>query len=188
MEAHFREWMYSPNPQPYYSFGNGSAMRVSPVGWAFDTLEDVLKEARLSAAPSHDHPEGIKGAQAVALAIFLARTGSGKDEIRDEISGRFGYHLGETLESLRPAYRFDITCQGTVPPALLAFFESESVEDAIRKAVSLGGDADTLAAIAGSVAEAYYGGLPDDMLIEVQQRLPAEFWRVIESFSRRFND
>jgi ADP-ribosylglycohydrolase len=184
----FREWMYSPNPQPYYSFGNGSAMRVSPVGWAFDTLEDVLKEARLSAAPSHDHPEGIKGAQAVALAIFLARTGSGKDEIRDEISGRFGYQLGETLESLRPAYRFDITCQGTVPPALLAFFESESVEDAIRKAVSLGGDADTLAAIAGSVAEAYYGGLPDDMLIEVQQRLPAEFWRVIESFSRRFND
>jgi ADP-ribosylglycohydrolase len=182
----FRYWMYSNNPQPYNSFGNGSAMRVSPVGWAFDTLEEVLREAELSASPTHNHPEGIKGAQAIALAVFMARKGDSKDEIRREISARFGYDLGQTLESIRPAYRFDITCQGTVPPALLAFLESHSVEDAIRKAISLGGDADTLAAISASVAEAYYGGLPAELILEVKRRLPGELWQVVESFSERY--
>lgn len=182
----FRDWMYSDDPQPYYSFGNGSAMRVSPVGWGFETLEDVLREAERSATPTHNHPEGIKGAQAVALAVFMARKGSGKDEIRQEIVERFGYDLSQTLERLRPRYRFDITCQGTVPPAILAFLESDGVEDAISKAVSLGGDADTLAAITGSIAEAYYGRLQEELIVEVKRRLPDEFWQVIDSFSKSF--
>jgi ADP-ribosylglycohydrolase len=182
----FREWIRSSNPRPYNSFGNGSAMRVSPVGWAFDTDQDVLREAERTALPTHNHPEGIKGAQAIALAVFLARKGNGKDEIREQVAGRFRYDLSQSLEAIRPGYSFDVTCQGSVPPAMLAFLEAGSVEDAIRKAISLGGDADTLAAIAGSVAEAYYGGLPDELLGEVRSRLPLEFWRVIEDFSKKY--
>ena len=179
----FRRWMYSDHPEPYNSFGNGSAMRVSAVGWAFNTLEDVLRQAEASAAVTHNHPEGIKGAQAVALAIFLARTGAGKDEIRGEITERFGYDLSRTLDEIRPTYSFDETCQKTVPPAIIAFLESEDYEDAVRKAISLGGDADTLAAITGSIAEAFYGGVPEEIAAEVRKRLPDELWQVIERFS-----
>ena len=181
----FRQWMRSADPQPYNSFGNGSAMRVSPVGWAFNTVEDVLRQAEASAAVTHNHPEGIKGAQAVALAIFRARTGTSKDDIRHEITARFGYDLSPTLNDIRPAYQFDETCQKTVPPAIIAFLESEDFEDAIRKAVSLGGDADTLAAIAGSIAEAYYGGAPQEMAAQVRERMPGELWSVVEKFSQK---
>ena len=164
----FSAWLRSRNPQPYGSFGNGSAMRVSPCGLYAATLEEALDLAKASAEVTHNHPEGIKGAQATAAAIFLARTGSGKDSIRDYIREHF-YPLEETLEQIRPAYRFDESCQGTVPQAIQAFLESDSFEDAIRNAVSLGGDSDTLGAITGSMAWSYYcaqnGGSPtDDML------------------------
>jgi ADP-ribosylglycohydrolase len=181
----FRQWMHAEDPQPYNSFGNGSAMRVSPVGWAFSTLEETLREAEASAAVTHNHPEGIKGAQAVALAIFRARTGASKDDIRREISERFGYNLSLTLDEIRPTYQFDETCQKTVPPAMVAFLESENFEDAIRKAVSLSGDADTLAAITGSIAEAFYSGVPEEIAIEVWRRVPRELQEIVERFSRR---
>jgi ADP-ribosylglycohydrolase len=181
----FRQWMHAENPQPYNSFGNGSAMRVSPIGWAFNTVDDVLREAEASAAVTHNHPEGIKGAQAVALAIFLARNGSTKDEIRKEIIGRFGYDLSLTLDEIRPSYRFDETCQKTVPPAIIAFLESVDFEDSVRKSISLGGDADTLAAITGSIAEAYYGGVPEEITTEVWNRIPAKLRDIVERFSRK---
>jgi ADP-ribosylglycohydrolase len=180
----FRGWMYADDPHPYNSFGNGSAMRVSPVGWAFNTVEEVLREAEASAAVTHNHPEGIKGAQSVALAIFLARTGAGKDDIRQEITRRFGYDLSQALDDIRPSYQFDETCQGTVPPAMIAFFESDDFEDAIRKSISLGGDADTLAAITGSIAEAYYGKVPEEIVAQVRECMPGEMWKLVEKFSQ----
>ena len=183
--GYFSRWIHTPNPQPYHSYGNGSAMRVSAVGWAFNNLEEVLLQAEASAAVTHNHPEGIKGAQAVALAIFRARTGASKGEIHQEISQRFGYDLTSTLDAIRPAYRFDETCQKTVPQAILAFLESEDFEDAIRKAVSLGGDADTLAAITGSIAEAYYQEVPAEIAQEVKSRLSRELWEVIERFNAK---
>jgi ADP-ribosylglycohydrolase len=181
----FRQWMHAEKPQPYNSFGNGSAMRVSPVGWAFDTVEEVLREAQASAAVTHNHPEGIKGAQAVALAIFRARNGSTKEDIRNEITERFGYNLSMTLDEIRPTYRFDETCQKTVPPAMVAFLESENFENAIRNAVSLGGDADTLAAITGSITEAFYGGVPEEIATEVWKRVPKKLQEIVERFSRK---
>ncbi len=184
--GYFREWMYSNDPQPYNSFGNGSAMRVSAVGWAYETIEDVLREAERSAAVTHNHPEGIKGAQAIALSIFLARKGESKEKIKQEVVSRLGYNLDETIDEIRPDYKFDETCQKTVPPAIIAFLESEDFEDAIRKAISLGGDADTLAAITGSIAEAYYGGVPEEIAIEVKHRTPQELWDIVEQFSEQF--
>ena len=153
----FRKWMWSEAARPYGSFGNGSGMRASPVGWARTSLEEALAEARRSAEVTHDHPEGIKGAQAVAAAVFLARTGSSKDEIRSTIATRLGYDLSRRLDDLRAEYTFDVTCQGSVPEALIAFLESSGWEDAVRRAISLGGDADTLACMTGAVAEAFYG-------------------------------
>ena len=182
----FRKWMRSEDPRPYNSFGNGSAMRVSPIGWAFDTAEDVLAEAEKSAAVTHNHPEGIKGAQAVALAIFYARTGVEKSAILRESRERFSYGLDEPLESIRPGFRFNVACQETVPPALIAFNESDSLESAIRKAVSLGGDADTLGAICGSVAEAYYHRFPGEILALIKEKLPDEFLEVFSVFYQRF--
>jgi ADP-ribosylglycohydrolase len=180
---HFVKWLFSNSSEPYNSFGNGSAMRVSAVGWAFDTLAETLHEAEASAAVTHNHPEGIKGAQAVALAIFLARNGSSKEAIRIEITSRFGYDLSSTLDQIRPSYHFDESCQGTVPPAIIAFLESDDFEDAIRKAVSLGGDADTLAAITGSIAEAFYGGVPEKIIAEIKTRLPDELWESVLKFN-----
>jgi ADP-ribosylglycohydrolase len=161
-------------------------MRVSPVGWAFDTEDEVLRQARRSAEITHDHPEGIKDAQATALAVYLARTGAAKTTIRARIQRQFGYDLAGTVETLRPGYAFDVSCQGTVPPALIAFLDAESYEDTVRNAVSLGGDSDTLACIAGSIAEAFYGGVPDPIRAEVRARLTPDLWAVVEAFEHRY--
>lgn len=159
----FSGWLMDDTAKPYNSCGNGSAMRVSPVGWAFDTLEDTEKFAEASAAITHNHPEGIKGAQAVAGAIFLARTGSSKQDIKNYITNRYGYDLSRTLDEIRPEYHHVETCQLTVPEAITAFLESYDFEDAARNAVSLSGDSDTLTAITCSIAEAFYG-IPDDII------------------------
>lgn len=182
----FREWMYSDDTGPYNSSGNGSAMRVSAVGWAFDTVEEVLMEAKRSADVTHNHPEGVKGAQATALAVFLARKGHGREAIKREVEDRFGYNLNRTVDEMRPTYEFNEICQDTVPQGIIAFLESMDFEDAIRRTVSLGGDADTLGAITGAIAEAFYGGVPDDIIDEVHPRVPDEMWRVVEVFSGRY--
>ena len=161
---------------PYGSFGNGSAMRVSAVGWFFDTLEETERVAAISAAITHNHPEGIKGAQATAAAIFMARNGASKEEIREYIGSKYGYELHKTWAEWHPIYDWDSSCQGTVPQAIIAFLDSDSFEDAIRKAVSLGGDSDTLACITGGIAEAFYGWIPATFADEIYERIPAE-WR-----------
>jgi ADP-ribosylglycohydrolase len=182
----FLEWATSRSTEPYNSWGNGSAMRVSPVGWAFDTEAKVLAEAERSAAVTHDHPEGVKGAQATALAVFLARTGHGKPAIRDAIEARFGYDLRRTVDAIRPGYGFDESCQGTVPEALVCFLDGTDFEDAVRNAVSLGGDADTLACITGAVAEAYWGGVPEGIAREAMAALPAGLRGVVGEFRERY--
>ena len=182
----FLRWALSPSDTPGNSFGNGSAMRVSPIAYAFPTEDDVLEQARLSAACSHGHPEGIRGAQATALAVFMARTHASKPEIRSALSTRFGYDLSRSIEDIRPNYHFDPTCPGSVPEALIAFLDSCDFEDAIRNAVSLGGDADTQAAIAGAVAEAFYGSISESILRELSARLKPEFIAVLVEFYRRF--
>jgi len=182
----FISWLSSDNPQPYNSWGNGAAMRVSPVGFAFDSVEEVLKQAGMTAEISHNHPEGIKGAQATALAVYLARTGNSKEDIREQISRRFGYDLQRSVEKIRPAYSFRISCQETVPEAIVAFLDSVSYEDAVRNAISLGGDSDTLACITGGIAEAYYGGVPQFIRRNVQGILPAFLWKVAVLFCTRY--
>jgi ADP-ribosylglycohydrolase len=182
----FRRWLMTAVPQPYQSWGNGSAMRVAPVGLAFDTVDDVLREAERSAAVTHDHQEGIKGAQAVALAVFLARSGESRDTIRLEVTRRFGYRLERTVDEIRPGYSFDVSCQGSVPEALTAFLEAIDVEHAIRLAVSLGGDSDTQAAIAGGIAHAFFRHVPDAIVDGVRARLPEEFVAVLDAFDRSF--
>jgi ADP-ribosylglycohydrolase len=184
--AAFSRWLRSESPEPYHSWGNGAAMRVSPVGWAFDSLDDVLREAARTAAITHNHPEGVKGAQAAALAVFLARTTRDKELIRKEVSGRFGYDLARTVAAIRPGYRFDISCQGTVPEAVIAFLDADDYEDAVRNAVSLGGDSDTLACIAGSMAEAHYGMVAADILDKVKEILTEDLWLITERFCRRY--
>jgi ADP-ribosyl-[dinitrogen reductase] hydrolase len=182
----FRAWLRKEENEPYYSWGNGSAMRVSPVGFAFDDAEEVLKQAGMSAAVTHNHLEGIKGAQATALAIYLARTGREKAEIRDQVSSRFCYDLSRTLDQIRPGYTFDETCPGTVPQAIIAFLESKDYEDAIRKSISLGGDSDTLACITGGIAQAYYKTIPKKIVQRVNRLLPEEFREIIREFNLRF--
>ena len=182
----FKDWLWSDNPQPYNSWGNGSAMRVSPVGWAFDTLEETLEAAKQSAEITHNHPEGIKGAQATAACIYLARTGKSKAYIKDYIEDTFGYDLRRTCDEIRPIYQFDGSCQGTVPESIIAFLESTDYESAIRLTVSLGGDSDTMGAITGAIAEAYYGGVPEHIKAEVLKRLPDEFIDVMTRFYQRF--
>ena len=161
----FYQWMIMDEDEPYGSNANGSAMRVSPTAWAVDTLDDVLTLAKWSAEITHDHPEGIKGAQAVAAAVFLARNGADKDEIRNYVEDNF-YDLAFTVDSIRDTYEYDVTCEGSVPQAIVCFLDSEDFEDAIRNAISLGGDGDTIACIAGAIAEAYYG-IPEDIEEEV---------------------
>jgi ADP-ribosylglycohydrolase len=182
----FRTWLREDELKPYNSFGNGSAMRVSPVGWAFDTLEETLEAAKLSAEVTHNHPEGIKGAQATAACIFMARTGKSKHEIKEYIEQTFGYNLSRTCDEIRPDYQFDVTCQGSVPESLIAFLESTDFENAIRLAVSLGGDADTMGAITGGIAEAFYDGVPEHIRKEVLKRLPNEFIVVMQKFYQKF--
>ncbi len=184
--GNFFSWAHSGDPQPYQSWGNGSAMRVSPVGFAFNDVNSVLAEAKRSAEVTHNHPEGIKGAQAVALAIYLARNASTKASIKEEIATRFGYDLERKLEVIRPLYKFDVSCQGSVPEAIIAFLESKNFEDAIRKAVSIGGDSDTIACITGGIAQAFHGHIPAGISKEARQRLPDEFLQIIDRFEARF--
>jgi ADP-ribosylglycohydrolase len=157
----FKSWIYSDNPQPYNSWGNGSAMRASPIGWYGDSIDDVLAEAQKSAEVTHNHPEGIKGAQAAALAVYMARTGKSKDAIKKAIVDMFDYDLDRTIDAIRPTYDFDVSCQGSVPEAIIAFLESVDFENAVRLAVSIGGDSDTIACITGGIAEAFYQTIPE---------------------------
>jgi ADP-ribosylglycohydrolase len=186
--THFMQWADSYSREPYNSWGNGSAMRVSPVGFAYDSLEQVLDEAKSSAEVTHNHPEGVKGAQATAAAIFLARTGHPKPAIKSFIQETFGYDLERRLDDIRPHYYFDVSCQGSVPEAILAFLESNDFEDAVRKAVSLGGDSDTIACIAGGLAHAFHGGVPAPIYREVWERLDGRMRRVVRDFTARFKD
>ena len=180
----FRLWLVDEHPQPYNSWGNGAAMRVSACGWAGRTLEETKAMSRAVTAITHDHPEGLKGAEATAVATFLARTGKTLDEIR-EVVLRDYYPIDFTLDAIRPAYDFDVSCQGSVPQALEAFFESTSFEDAIRNAVSIGGDSDTIAAIAGAVAGAYYG-IPADIREKAETFLDDNLRNVIHRFEGLF--
>ena len=179
----FIGWLCEAHPLPYGSYGNGSAMRVSSAGWLYDTLEETRKIARWTAEVTHNHPEGIKGAEATASAIFLARTGSGKDAIKEYVVREFGYDLSRTCDEIRPAYHHVESCQQTVPEAITAFLEGKDFEDVIRTAVSLGGDCDTLTCIAGSIAEAFYG-VPDVLKSECKARLPEEMLAVLERFDQ----
>jgi ADP-ribosylglycohydrolase len=182
----FTAWARSGSEKPYNSFGNGAAMRVSPIGWAFATMEETLSEAKRSADASHNHLEGIKGAQATAAAVYLARTGASKPVIKNFIQRAFGYDLSRTLDEIRPSYHHVESCQETVPEAITAFLESDSFEDAIRKAVSLGGDSDTLTCITGGIAEAFYSGVPEPLSTEALARLDAPLQRVVERFRERY--
>ncbi|MHB8071199.1 MAG: ADP-ribosylglycohydrolase family protein [Candidatus Cryosericum sp.] len=181
----FARWFTTPGSGPYNSFGIGSAMRVSPVGWAFETLEETVAEAKRSAEVTHNHPEGIKGAQATAAAIFLARQGSSQTEIRDALEQRFGYNLHRSYEEIQPPCTFDETCQRSVPEALICALTGTSFEDTIRRAVALGGDADTQAAIAGAVAEALYGGVPQEIATEARARLTPQFIGILDAFQEK---
>lgn len=182
----FRHWAQGPAKGPYNSLGNGSAMRVSPVGWAFNNLDEVLDEAKRSAEVTHNHPEGIKGAQAVASAIFLARTGSSREDIAAYITETFGYLLDEPIDEIRKHYRFDVTCAGSVPQAIRAFLESDGYEDAVRKAISIGGDSDTIACITGGIAEAFYGGVPQEIVKFALEKLDNKLREVLIGFQGRF--
>ncbi len=181
----FRRWIRNPHPKPYNSYGNGSAMRVSPVAWASDDLAHVEELAKQTAQVTHDHPEGIKGAQATAACILMARQGASNDEIRAYVEGSYGYHLDFKLDDIRPLYAFDVSCQGSVPQAIVAFLESADFEDAIRLAVSIGGDSDTIAAIAGSIAQARYG-IPDWIAEETEKRLTGHLKSIVELFCQRY--
>ena len=184
--AGFEQWLSDDSMGPYNSYGNGGAMRASPIGYAARSVEDALAEAERCAAPTHNHPEGIKGAQAVALAVYLGRTGASKEQIRREIATRMGYDLERTVAEIRPTYTFDSAAQRSVPEAIICFLDARDFEGAVRNAISLGGDADTMACIAGALAEAHWSGIPKAIEIEVLERLPDEFRRVVERFRARF--
>ena len=187
----FKLWLVrSISHQDYRSYnscGNGSAMRVGPVGWAFDTIEEILAKAKESAECTHNHPEGIKGAQATALAIMMARHGCDKNEIRSEIEKRFEYDLQFTCEQIRPTYTWGGTCQDSVPQAIVAFLDGEDYEDSIRNAISIGGDSDTIGCITGSIAEAYFG-VPADLRNSAMNYLPEEFQSIISEFENKFGN
>jgi ADP-ribosylglycohydrolase len=182
----FFNWIFEDEVRPYNSWGNGAAMRVSPVGFAFDNIDSVLLEAKRAAEVSHNHPEGIKGAQATALAVFLARKGKSRENIRQQIARLVGYDLNRTIAEIKPSYRFDISCQGSVPEAIIAFLDSCSYEDAIRKAISLGGDSDTLACISGGIAHAYYKNMPSEIVSTVRRILSEDLLLIVDSFNQRF--
>ena len=179
----FYRWLHTRNPEPYGSFGNGSAMRVSSAGWLFDTLEETRHMARLTAEVTHNHPEGIKGAEATASAIWMARNGRGKEEIREYVIREFGYDLSRSCDEIRPGYHHVETCQKTVPEAITAFLEGTDFEDVVRTAVSLGGDCDTLTCIAAGIAEAMYE-IPAFMVRECMARLPEDMKAVLDRFNR----
>ena len=178
----FIKWLALDSAEPYNSWGNGSAMRVSPAGWMADDLEGTRRLARWTAEVTHNHPEGVKGAESVASAIFLARTGCSKAEIKEYVVTEFGYDLDRTCDEIRPDYEFDVSCQGSVPEAIIAFLEGEDFEDVIRNAVSLGGDSDTIAAMAGSIAEAFYE-IPAWIEMEAMSRMDEGMLDVYSSFA-----
>lgn len=193
----FAQWLFRPERLvdyktgeiagrrvPYNSWGNGAAMRASAVGWKFRTLEETEKVAALSASITHDHPEGIKGAQATAAAIFLARTGKSKQEIKDYIEQRFGYDLSRHTDDIRRTYGWEDSCQGTVPPAIRAFLDSTDFESAVRIAISIGGDSDTLACITGGIAEAYYGEIPQEIFRQTMDIIPESFRYMLKMFKQ----
>lgn len=184
--ASFMKWLIDEDPQPYNSWGNGSAMRVGPVGFAFNTLDKVLREAKKTAEITHNHPEGIKGAQATASAIFMARKGCSKQEIKSFIQEEFNYNLNRTLDDIRPDYQIDVSCQGSVPEAIISFLESTDYESAVRLAISLGGDTDTQACIAGGIAQAFYGSLPELIVSESKRRLTPDLLAVVEEWEHQF--
>ena len=192
----FAQWLFRPERLinyktgekagrrvPYNSWGNGSAMRVAAVGWKYDTLEETERVAELSASITHDHPEGVKGAQATAAAIFLARTGSTKQQIKEYIESRFGYDLSVHTDVIRRIYGWESSCQGTVPPAIRAFLDSEDYESAVRIAVSLGGDSDTLACITGGIAEAFYKEIPQEIIQKAMTRFSESLLKTLEAFA-----
>ena len=198
----FHRWLFHPEQlaaydedgnhaigkrHPYNSFGNGAAMRCSANGWMFDSLEETERVAGLSAAITHSHPEGIKGAQSTAAAIFMARNGKSKEEIKDYISTKYGYDLNRTCDEIRPVYDWDSSCQGTVPEAMVAFLDSTDFESAIRLAVSLGGDSDTLACITGGSAEAFYKDIPDDIALKIWSLIPENFMAIFRKMETRTN-
>ena len=180
----FKRWLNTPNPQPYGSWGNGAAMRVSPCAWAAQSMEEALRLSDAVTAVSHDHPEGLKGARAVTAAIYLALHGADKAEIRAHIVQNY-YVLDFTLDGIRPYYNFDVSCQGSVPQAIEAFLEADDYEDTVRNAISLGGDSDTIAAIAGSIAEAYYG-IPLDLREQVMRYLDGTQTGIIAAFEQKY--
>ena len=184
--THFHSWIHSRNPEPYNSWGNGSAMRVSPIGWYGNNLEEVMAEAKRSAEVTHNHPEGIKGAQSIAAAVYMARTGKTKDDIKNFIIDTFCYDLDRKIDDIRPIYNFDVSCQGSVPEAIIAFLESTDFENAIRIAISIGGDSDTIACITGGIAEAYYQAVPEYIIESVLVVLPGKLIKIIEEFSTRY--
>ena len=183
----FHQWCKYDKQEGYNSWGNGSAMRTSAVGFAFDTLEEVLERAEHYAVFTHNHPEGVKGAQATSAAIFMARTGSSKEAIRNYVSAQFGYDLDRTVDGIRPEYEFNESCQGTVPEAIVAFLDSTDFEDAIRNAISLGGDSDTLTCITGGIAEAFYGGVPQHIANQTMHKLMPEMQDVITKFYDKYS-
>lgn len=180
--ARFIHWVFSDDPEPYNSLGNGSAMRVSSVGWLYPTLERTLEVARWTAEVSHNHPEGIKGAECTAAVIFLARMGNPKEIIKDYILSHYDYDLSESLEDMRKRHRHDETCMDSMPKALVSFFDGTSFEDVVRNAVSLGGDTDTIAAIAGAMAEGFYG-VPEEIRKEVDNYILQKMQPVIDRFN-----
>jgi ADP-ribosylglycohydrolase len=185
--GYFYSWAKSRNNQPYNSFGNGAAMRISPVGWAFNTLKKVLSSAEMYTAVTHNHPEGIKGGQAIAACIFLARTGKSKQVIHDYIEHQFHYSFPKSIAELRPSFEHDETCQNTVPPAIQAFLEAENFEDAIRIAISLGGDSDTIACITGSIAAAFYP-VPSHIRNQAWAYLDQHLGDIVKRFELTFID
>ena len=182
----FSCWAAAPDDVPYYSYSNGSAMRVNPIGWVHDNMEDILAEARRSAIVTHNHAEGIKGAQAVAAAIFMARNNYSKTGIKDFIAATFNYDLDRKLDDIRPDYSFNVSCQGSVPESIIAFLESTSYEDAVRNAVSLGGDSDTMACIAGAIAEAFYKNIDADIISDIFARLPPDLAEITRQFTGKY--
>lgn len=185
----FNQWIYSDMPKPYNSFGNGSAMRVSPVGWVAKTEKEVRLLSKVVTEVTHNHPEGIKGAEATAIGVYLAKKGKSKDDIQQTLSWNY-YDVDFTIDEIRPTYRFNETCQETVPQALQAFYESVDFEDAIRTAISVGGDSDTLAAITGSIAEAYYK-IPERIkfVIENYIRLnEPELFEIYKEFNKKYKN
>lgn len=182
----FKKWLAGIISGPYNSWGNGSAMRVSPIGFAFKTEEKILEEAKKSAEITHNHEEGIKGAQAIAMAVFLARKKKSKQEIKRYIEDKFSYDLDRTIDEIRPNYSFDVSCQGSVTESIIAFLESENFEDAIRTAISIGGDSDTIASMTGAISEAYYNNIPTAFIDKMNEYLPSDFKIIIERFKKEY--